>query len=126
MTTLLIAMGALIAAMIVRAALDPWAPPPATREPEDQAGAEARERMMQIITPSSFWLSLRTAVAVAATADRRESGKMMRITLSRSEAIRREPRQPGDDAAAIGIAAAVALSVPLWGVIGLLVWWFLL
>jgi len=54
MTTLLIAMGALIAAMIVRAVLDPWAPSPATRETEDQAGAEARVRMMQTIAPSSF------------------------------------------------------------------------
>jgi hypothetical protein len=38
MTTLLIAIRELIAAMIVWAMLDPWAPPPAMREPEDQAG----------------------------------------------------------------------------------------
>jgi hypothetical protein len=46
--------------------------------------------------------------------------------ISPSKAAARLPRQHRDDAAAIGIAAAVALSVPLWGVIGLLVWWFLL
>lgn len=48
MTTLLIAMGEMIAAMIVRAVLDPWAPSPATREPEDQAW------MMQTIALSCF------------------------------------------------------------------------
>jgi len=51
---------------------------------------------------------------------------MMQTTLSPSEATAREPRQPRDDAAAIGIAAAIALSAPLWGVIALLVWRFLL
>jgi hypothetical protein len=41
MTTLLIAIRELIVAMIVRAVLDPWAPSPATREPEDRAGTIA-------------------------------------------------------------------------------------
>ena len=47
------------------------------------------------------------------------------MTLS-SEGTAREPRQPRVYAAAIGIAAVVALSALLWGVIALLVWRFLL
>jgi hypothetical protein len=55
-----------------------------------------------------------------------KTGMIRHMTLSPSKAGARLPRQHWDDAAAIGIAAAVALSVPLWGVIGLLMWWFLL
>ncbi|HME21476.1 MAG TPA: hypothetical protein VKI44_09060 [Acetobacteraceae bacterium] len=49
MTVLLVAMGALIAALFVRSILDPWAPSPDTQETE-----EARAQMMQSIALSSF------------------------------------------------------------------------
>jgi hypothetical protein len=54
MTALLIAMGALIAATIVRAVLDPWAPLPDHRETADEADADVRARMMDTIALSRF------------------------------------------------------------------------
>ena len=56
----------------------------------------------------------------------RRTGTIKHMALSPSKVAALLPRQHRDDAAAIGIAAAVALSVPIWVVIGLLVWWFLL
>jgi hypothetical protein len=54
MATLLIALGALIAANFVWMALDPWAPSPANLATEDQNAGDERAQMMAAITLSCF------------------------------------------------------------------------
>ena len=54
MTMLLVAIGGLIAVLIVRSILDPWTPSPATQEADDQAVAEARAREMETFALSCF------------------------------------------------------------------------
>lgn len=54
MVTLFIAFGALIAAVVVRSVLDPWAPQPGNLDTKDQSAADEGAQMMEAIVLSCF------------------------------------------------------------------------